>query len=84
MGWVAGVLDDPPGSDPAQSSLSEAEMDMESSPSSWPKDTNSSMLAGGRKQSSGKETGEWEDGAPTTRRGGAHQRHAGGSEPHPE
>ncbi len=34
------------GSDPAQSSLSEAEMDMESSPSSWPKDTNSSMLAG--------------------------------------
>ncbi len=25
-----------------------------------------------------------QDGAPTARRGGAHQRHAGGSEPHPE
>ncbi len=49
------------GSDPAQSSLSEAEIDMESSPSSWPKDTSSSMLAGGRKQSSGKETVEWGD-----------------------
>ncbi len=47
------------GSDPAQSSFSEAEMDMASSPSSWPKDTNSSMLEGGRKQSLGKETGEW-------------------------
>ncbi len=36
-------------------------MDMASSPSSWPKDTNSSMLEGERKQSSGKETGEWGD-----------------------
>ncbi len=25
-----------------------------------------------------------QDGAPAARRGGAHQRHAGGSEPHPE
>ncbi len=49
------------------------------------------MLAGGRKQSLGKETGEWDDrwvlaarqdGAPDTRRGGAHQRHADGSGPH--
>ncbi len=47
---------------------------------------------GGRKQSSGK---RWanaatvgfdarQDGAPAARRGGAHQRHAGGSEPDPE
>ncbi len=26
----------------------------------------------------------WQGGAPAARRGGAHQRHAGGSEPHPE
>ncbi len=36
-------------------------MDMASSSSSWPKDTNPSMLEGGRKQSSGKEIGEWGD-----------------------
>ncbi len=49
------------GSDPGQSSFSEAEMDMASSPSSWPKATNPSILEGGRKQSSGKEIGEWGD-----------------------
>ncbi len=41
----------------AQPSFSEAEMDMASSPSSWPKATNPSILEGGRKQSSGKESG---------------------------
>ncbi len=49
------------GSDPAQPSFSEAEMDMASSPSSWPKATNPSILEGGRKQSSGKEIGECGD-----------------------
>ncbi len=52
-------------------------MDMASSPSSWPKDTNSSMLEGGQKQSSGKETGQWGDRwvrrQDAARRGGAHQ-----------
>ncbi len=38
------------GSDPAQSSFSEAEMDMASYPSSWPKDMNSSMLEGGGRE----------------------------------
>ncbi len=80
------------GSDPAQPSFSEAEMDMASSPSSWPKATNPSILEGGRKQSSGKEIGECGDrwvrrhgktALPPQERG-AHQRHAGGSEPHPE
>ncbi len=54
-------LPDCSGSDPAHSSFSEAEMDMASSPSSWPKATNPSMLEGGRKQSSGKEIGECGD-----------------------
>ncbi len=49
------------GSDPAQPSFSEAEMDMASSPSSWPKATNPSILEGGRKQSSWKEIGECGD-----------------------
>ncbi len=81
------------GSDPAQPSFSEAEMDMASSPSSWPKATNPSILEGGRKQSLGKEIGECGDrwvrrhgktALPPPGEGGAHQRHAGGSEPHPE
>ncbi len=75
------------GSDPAQPSFSEAEMDMASSPSSWPKATNPSILEGGRKQSSGKEIGECGDRwvrrpgkttLPPPGEGGAHQRHAGG------
>ncbi len=36
-------------------------MDMASSPSSWPKATNPSILEGGQKQSSGKEIGECGD-----------------------
>ncbi len=81
------------GSDPAQPSFSEAEMDMASSPSSWPKATNPSILEGGAETVLGERDGRMrrplgstarQDGAPAARRGGAHQRHAGGSEPDPE
>ncbi len=50
-------LPDCSGSDPAHSSFSEAEMDMASSPSSWPKATNPSMLVGGRNSPRGRKSG---------------------------
>ncbi len=45
------------GSDPGQSSFSEAEMDMASSPSSWPKATNPSILEGGGNSPRGRKSG---------------------------
>ncbi len=86
-------LPDCSGSDPAHSSFSEAEMDSGLVALLVAKGYESLDVGRGAETASGKGNRGMrrplgstarQDGAPAARRGGAHQRHAGGSEPHPE